>query len=96
MNIKILNWLEPIWEVNEGVVKRTGRGESVGAVIHICMRTTQGNSLCSHLYVKLARMSCFSFHLLSIFFYKIGEQEGRIGRTEGREAESGGREGERK
>jgi hypothetical protein len=28
-----------------GKVKRTRRGESFGTVIHICMATTQGNSL---------------------------------------------------
>jgi hypothetical protein len=35
-------------------VKRPGRGELIGAVIHICMEITQGNSLCSCLYLKLA------------------------------------------
>jgi hypothetical protein len=42
-------------------VKRTGRGKSVGAVIHICMGTTQGNSLCSYLYLKLAKSHAFHF-----------------------------------
>jgi hypothetical protein len=46
-------------------VKRTGWGESVGAVIHICMETTQENSQCSYLYLKLAKTSCFSFYLFS-------------------------------
>jgi hypothetical protein len=32
-------------------VKRTGRGESIGVVVHICMGTTQGNSPCSYLYL---------------------------------------------
>jgi hypothetical protein len=32
-----------------GGVKKAGRGESVGAVIHVYMETTQGNSLCSYL-----------------------------------------------
>jgi hypothetical protein len=40
MNIEIFNWLGPPWKV-----KRTGRGKLIGAVIHICMETTQGNSL---------------------------------------------------
>jgi hypothetical protein len=35
---------------------------------------TQENSLCSYLYIKEAKTSCFSF-----FFYKIGEQEGGTG-----------------
>jgi hypothetical protein len=28
------------------------------------MDITQGNSLCSYLYLKLAKMPCFSFYLL--------------------------------
>jgi hypothetical protein len=43
------------------------------------METTQGISLCSYLYLKLAKTSCFSFYLLSSFFYKIEEQEDRAG-----------------
>jgi hypothetical protein len=39
------------------------------------METTQGNSLCSYLYLKLAKISCFSYYLLWFFFYKVGEQE---------------------
>jgi hypothetical protein len=48
-------------------VKRTGRGESIEAVIHICMGTTQGNSLCSCLYLKLAKhhISHFIFYIVS-------------------------------
>jgi hypothetical protein len=60
-------------------VKRTGRDEPAGVVIHICMETTQGNSLYSYLYLKLAKTSCFSSYLLCFFFYEIGEQEGRTG-----------------
>jgi hypothetical protein len=37
----------------------------VGVVIHICIETTQGNSLCSYLYLKLAKTSHFSFDLFS-------------------------------
>jgi hypothetical protein len=59
------------------VLKRVGR--SVGAVKHICMEITQGNSLCSYLYLKLARAPCISFYLLCFFFYKIEEQEDRTG-----------------
>jgi hypothetical protein len=62
-------------------VKRTGRGESIGVVIHICI-TTQGNSLCGHLY--------------SFFFNKIEEQEDFSGVREGGLApEKGGGGGER-
>jgi hypothetical protein len=48
-------------------VKRIGRGESIGGVTHICMGTTQGNSLCSSLYLKLARchVSYFIFYVFS-------------------------------
>jgi hypothetical protein len=31
------------------------RGESIGAVIHICMGATHRNSLCSSLYLKLPK-----------------------------------------
>jgi hypothetical protein len=40
--------------------------------IYIYMELSQGNSLCSYLYLKQAKIS-----LVSFFFYKIGEQEGR-------------------
>jgi hypothetical protein len=42
-------------------VKRTGRGKAIGAVIHICMEATQGNSLCSYLYLRLAKCHVSSF-----------------------------------
>jgi hypothetical protein len=61
----------------------TGRDEPTGVVIHICTETTQGNSLCSYLYLKLAKISCFSFSLLCFFFYKIREQEGITGSAGG-------------
>jgi hypothetical protein len=77
MNIEILNWLWPSWEGDWGGVKRTRGDKPIGVVIYICMETTQGNSLCSSLYLKLAKMSCFSFYLF--FFYKIREQEGGTG-----------------
>jgi hypothetical protein len=43
------------------------------------MKTTQGNSLCSYLYLILAKTSCLSFYLLFLFFYRIREQEGGQG-----------------
>jgi hypothetical protein len=46
------------------------------------METTQGNSLCSLLYLKLAKNIMFlflSFMFMGFFFCKIGEQEGRTG-----------------
>jgi hypothetical protein len=60
-------------------VKKSGRDQPVGVVIHICMETTQENSLCSYLYLKLAKMPWFSYYLLWCFFSKIREQEGRTG-----------------
>jgi hypothetical protein len=51
--------------VDLGGAKRTGRGESIGAVMHICMGTTQGNSLCGYLYLKLAK------HHVSYFIFYV-------------------------
>jgi hypothetical protein len=56
-------------------VKRTGRGESIGAVIHICMGSTQGNSLCSYLYHKLVKRHVLPFIIYVFSSTKIGEQE---------------------
>jgi hypothetical protein len=42
------------------------------------METTQEISLYSYRYLKVAKMTYFSYYLLWFFFYKIGEQEGRI------------------
>jgi hypothetical protein len=44
-------------------VKRTGKDEPIGVVIHICMETTQGTSLYSYLYLKLTEIPCFSYLL---------------------------------
>jgi hypothetical protein len=60
-------------------VKRTSRDEPIGVVIHKCMETTQGISLYSYLYLKLAKMPCLSHYCLCFFFYKIGDEEGRTG-----------------
>jgi hypothetical protein len=48
-------------------MKKTGRGESIEAKIHICMGTKQGNFLCSYLYLKLAKchVSCFIYYVFS-------------------------------
>jgi hypothetical protein len=48
-------------------MKRIGRGESIGAVINICIRTTQGNSLYSYVYLKLAKchVCLFIFYVFS-------------------------------
>jgi hypothetical protein len=39
------------------------------------METSQRNSLCNYLYLKLAKKLCFSFYLLCFFFYKVREEE---------------------
>jgi hypothetical protein len=64
MNIIILNWPRPPWEEDEGVVKGTGRDEPICVVIHIYMETTQAISLYSYLYLKLAKIPCFSYRLM--------------------------------
>jgi hypothetical protein len=74
MNIEILNWLKPTSERNPGRMKKIRGDKSVGVIIHIHMEISKGNSLCSCLYLKQTKISCFSF-----FFYKIGEQECRAG-----------------
>jgi hypothetical protein len=77
MNIEVLNWLRLPWEGEKGGLKRTGRDEPVGIVIHICMETKQGIYLYSYLYLKLTKKPCFSYYLLCFIFYKIGEKQGR-------------------
>jgi hypothetical protein len=55
------------------------KGWTNWVVIHICMETTQGNSLCIYLYLKLAKMSCFFF--LSFVYFSSTKSESR--RVEG-------------
>jgi hypothetical protein len=43
------------------------------------METTQRNSMCSYLYLKLAKTPCFSNYISCFFFYKVGEQDGGTG-----------------
>jgi hypothetical protein len=72
-------------------VKRSGGNEPIRVVIHICMEAIQGISLCSYLYLKLAKTSCFSYSLLCFFFYKIEEQEVGTGSAGGGVGGAGGR-----
>jgi hypothetical protein len=51
-------------------------------------------SLYSYIYLKLAKMSYFSYYLLCFFFYKTREQEGGTGSAQ--RLEGGGRERGRK
>jgi hypothetical protein len=39
------------------------------------MELSRGNSLCSYLYFKQAKMSCFSFYFFPFFFYRIQGQD---------------------
>jgi hypothetical protein len=66
-------------ESEHEVVKRSGRDESVWAIIHTCMEAVLGIFLYRNLYLKLAKILCFSYCLLYFLFNKIGEQESRTG-----------------
>jgi hypothetical protein len=46
---------------DQKVVKRSGRDEPIWVVIHMCMETTQGISLYSHLYLKPAKIIFYVF-----------------------------------
>jgi hypothetical protein len=42
------------------------RGDKpIGSMVHMYMETPQGNSMNNYLYLKQAKMSCFSFSLFS-------------------------------
>jgi hypothetical protein len=56
-------------------VKRSGRDEPMWIVIHMCMEAMLRISLYSYLYLKQAKMLCFSY-LLCFFFNKIGQKLG--------------------
>jgi hypothetical protein len=47
--------------------------------IHKCMEAMLGISLCSCLYLTLAKTICLSHYLLCFLFNKIGEQEDGTG-----------------
>jgi hypothetical protein len=49
-------------------VKRTGKDKPIVVAIHICMETIQGNSLCSYLYLKVAKTL---FLFLSFMFFLL-------------------------
>jgi hypothetical protein len=53
----------------------------IGVIIYIYMEISQGNSLCSCLYLKQAKMLWFSFYLFS---YKIGQQKDKTNPVQGR------------
>jgi hypothetical protein len=57
-------------------MRRTTRGESIGAVIHIFMETAQGDFLYSYLYLKSAKMSCF---ILYVMLFLLQNQRTGVG-----------------
>jgi hypothetical protein len=79
VNEVILNWQRPQWDEDQEIAKRSGRNEPMWVAIHKCMEAMVRISLYSYLYLKLAKMLCFSYYLLCFLFNKIGEQEGRTG-----------------
>jgi hypothetical protein len=48
-------------------MKKIRGDKSVEVIIHIYMEKTRGNSLCSYLYLKQAKVSYFSFFIFSLF-----------------------------
>jgi hypothetical protein len=71
VNIVILNWQRPLWEVDQGVLKRSGRDEPIWIAIHKCMEAMLGISLCHYLCHKLPKTLCLSYYLLCFLFNKI-------------------------
>jgi hypothetical protein len=57
-------------------VKRSGRDEPIWVVIHMCMKTTQGSSLYSCPYLKLAKTPFF-YYLLWFFFFSSTKSENK-------------------
>jgi hypothetical protein len=52
-------------------VKRSGRDEPIGVVIHMYMEAMLGISLYSYPYLKLANMLCLSYYCLYLLFNKL-------------------------
>jgi hypothetical protein len=46
-------------------MKKIRGNKPIGVIIYTYMEIPQGNSLCSYLYLKQTKMSCFSFYLFS-------------------------------
>jgi hypothetical protein len=60
------------------------RGDkSIGVIIHIYMEISHRNSLYSYLYLKQAKMSCFSFSLFSSTKSENRRKEQALPRGEG-------------
>jgi hypothetical protein len=64
-------------------MKKIRGDEPIGVIIHIYMEISQGNSQCSYLYHKQAKMSCFLFSFFFFFHLQKSENkscpEGRAG-----------------
>jgi hypothetical protein len=56
-------------------MKKIRGNKPFGVIIHTYMEVSQGNSLCSYLYLKL-KCHAFQFILFLFFSYKIREQKG--------------------
>jgi hypothetical protein len=61
-------------------MKKIRGDKPIGAIIYIYMEISRGNFLCSYLYLKQVKMSCF--YLFSVFSSKIRKQEGRTSPTQ--------------
>jgi hypothetical protein len=59
-------------------VKRSGGDEPIWVEIHMCMVTTLGISLDSYLYLKLAKMLCFSYYLSCFLFNKENKKTEQV------------------
>jgi hypothetical protein len=66
-------------------MKKNRRHKPIGIIIYKYMEMSQENSVCSYLYLKLAKMSLF----LSFFFYKYWEQVGKTGPAGGKKGVGG-------
>jgi hypothetical protein len=71
------NWLRPLWEGHQEIVKRSGRDGLMWVIIHKCMETTQGISLYSYLYLKLEKNTVFL-----IIFYVFSSTKSENKRAE--------------
>jgi hypothetical protein len=65
-------------------MKKIREDKQIGVKIHPYMEISQRNSLYSYLYLKQAKMSCFSFYLFLFSPTKIGEQRGGTSSTQRR------------
>jgi hypothetical protein len=64
MNIEFLNWLKVPQEKDYARMKKIIEDKPVMVIVHIDMDISQGNSLCSYLYLKQSKNVIFS-----LFFF---------------------------